>query len=534
MSLLSRIAALFGRDAAAPLDWKVWNRSLSIERKLQASLEAARPRPDLWTLADFRDADATLLPDKRRMLRAHSRYEAANNPIIDRILRIWVEDLIGPEGPWLQVSSGSAAADRLIETAWARWWKRTNQAAKMRQAARAEAVDGEAVGLRIRDLANVPRSGVSLDVVILECDRLASPDWTNANRSGYIDGVHLDPFTQKPVAYDLLKAHPGTEYLDQISEIFEAQTFPAAEVLHAFRAQRPEQHRGLPRATAALPLSGMHRKFLQAKVDKAGLQAAIAFAIKSMAPPEDAAGANDDDPWQTITLPSRQGLGIMFPDGYEPTQFKTDGDSEDVEPFNRVIGGLYAGCFAMPLGRAMGQYGSTSYAAVRGELLCYHRAQQADRMQVWEPLWLNPLFDDFLNEYVLTREFQRFLADLDSEDRQELDLSCRHWDWGKEDLVVDPSRERTAQKLALAMGLTTREAEIQAPDIDAQDARAAVQFGFVLPDGTPDVVLYRQRLAQSILGLQVAQQAGPQGETAAGSSAETVDPQAAEDPEPAE
>src|SRR5690606_25234596 len=100
-----------------------------------------------------------------------------------------------------------------------------------------------------------------------------------------------------------------------------------------------------------LPLSGMHRKFLNAAVDKAGLQAAIGIAIKSMAPPEVSEGIDPDDntAWQTISLPNRQGLGILFPDGYELTQFRTDGDSQDVDPFNRIMCGLYAGCFSMPL-----------------------------------------------------------------------------------------------------------------------------------------------------------------------------------------
>jgi len=253
----------------------------------------------------------------------------------------------------------------------------------------------------------------------------------------------------------------------------------------------------------ALTLTGMHRKFLAAKVDKAALQAAIAFAIKSMAPGETESAGDDGTLWQTVRLPSRQGLGILFPDGYEPVQFKTDGDSQDVDPFNRIICGLYAGCFSMPLGRAMGEYGGSGYAQIRAGLIPYEKALCADRRQVWEPLWLDPLYEDFMVEFRLMAPMQELLATLSIEDRRSLDLHNIQWNWGFGDLVVDPSRERSAQEKKLRLGLSTREAELEAPDIDAHDRRAAVQLGIVDDTGSPDIMRYRRIVAQSIHGVPV-------------------------------
>lgn len=408
---------------------------------------------------------------------------------------------------WPAVDSGNTRINRLIETAWSKWWRRNGVAAKLHCAVRAEAVDGEHIALRLRSISQVSRAGVALDVLPLECDRLANPNWSNSNTSDYIDGVHLDPYSRRPVAYDILKAHPGTEYLDQFTEIYEARTFPASEILHAFRALRPEQHRGVPRATPAPTLTGMHQKFLAAKVDKAALQAAIAFAIKSMAPGEtEDAGGEDGTLWQTVRLPSRQGLGILFPDGYEPVQFKTDGDSQDVDVFNKIICGLYAGCFSMPLGRALGEYGGSGYAQIRGGLIPYEKALCADRRQVWEPLWLDPLYEDFLSEFRLMPAMQALLATISPDERASLDLHNVHWNWGFGDLVVDPSRERSAQEKKLRLGLSTREAELEAPDIDAHDRRAAEQLGIVDKSGAPDVMRYRRIVAQSIHGVPVEDQ----------------------------
>lgn len=494
------------RQPAEDRSWKHWN----VLHRVRAALEAALPRDDLWTLADYKDADASLRPHVRREVRARARYEAANNPLVDRVLKVWVGDVAGESGPALQVQSGHTAVDRFVERAWDRWWQRSNQAERLRAAVLAEAVDGEGLGVLIhRDTLVRPGQPIGLDVVLLEADRLADPTWLDANRSDYVDGVHLDPLTREPVAYDILRAHPGTEYLDKFRDMFEHDRRDAAEVLHAFRRARPEQHRGLTRFSSVLPLSGLHRKYLDAEVQRNVIRAAFAFVMKSTAPGDAegglAGGVGEEQWWQEIRLPNRSGVGTVLPEQWDITQLRPDGTANELRAFHEIMAGLFAGCFAMPVGRALGVYTNSSYPGVRAEMQPYHRVITTDRYQVWEPLWLTPLFEAFLAELTLTAEWRAFVAGLPPEvDLERLDLRAHEWNWPEKELVVDPSREEEARKKRIAMGLTDREREMDTIDLEARDRRAAHFAGIVNGAGEPDVVAYRRLVTQSTFGIPVA------------------------------
>lgn len=497
-------------------DWRGWNARLSM---IRAAYEAALPRDDLWTLADFRDADATLLPEIRRRIRSRTRYEYQNNPLVTRVVNVWVEDVVAETGPWIKIDSGDARVNAFIEQAWLRWWLAAGMSEKLSTAVLAEATDGEAVALvtrnpRILD-RQPPGSGVMLHLVGLECDRLASPEYLNANRADYIDGVHLDPSTRAPIAYDLLRAHPGSEYLDVLQQIFEADTYPASDVLHAYRQRRPEQHRGVSRYVPVLPLSGLHRKLTEAHVMREQIRAAFAFVVKSMAPPEEEGpeGQHEDQWWQAVNLPNRQGIGMFLPEGYDVSQFRAESGSAELEGFHRIMAGQVSGCFTMPLGRALGVYGTNGYAPIRAELLPYHRTIQADRRQIWEAKWLWPLYRLFIGELQMTRGFRALAQSLrrDGDGRQtllleslnlsdwiadHLDLNHVEFRWPEQELVVDPSREEEARRKRLASGIASREDEIDAADLDAHDRRNAVSFGF--DDSDEGLRQYRQLLAAAV------------------------------------
>lgn len=416
-------------------------------------------RNDLWTLADFKDADATLLPHIRQRIRARARYEAANNPQVDRILNVWADDVVAATGPWPKLSTGNSQVDRFIESAWLRWWSASNQAAKMKLAVKAEAVDGESIGIifhshRILEDQR-PLTAVSVDVAGFEADRLADPNYSGSNRSDYIDGIHLDPLTREPIAYDLLKAHPGTEYLDQVTEIYEAETFSRREFLHAFRKNRAEQHRGNCRFTAALPIAGLFRKYAEAEVDRMATIAAFTVLFKSNVPGDDgtaeAGGAgNEDQWWQEVLLPARKGVSSILPEGFDPVQLKNDGQAADLRECRDIIAGLVAGCFSMPLGRAIGHSSSGGYPGQRADLLPYHKTIASDRLQVWEPLYLRRLFKEFLRELKSTEGWKILLAQLRAADpafsEWILDLLNIEFRWPDRDLVVDPSREDEARR----------------------------------------------------------------------------------------
>lgn len=446
---------------------------------LQASYyEATEQRGDLWTLANGTDADAALRSDIRRQHREHYRYEKANNPVVNRIQNVYVDDMMGESGPQLQLKTGNTEIDRHIEGRWSDWWKHSRQASKMNTSALAQNGDGEAIAKKRSNYRLAMFSPVQLDVRLFECDRLASPN-VDELRSDYVDGVYLD-MDAEPVGYDLLKQHPGNQYLDGVSGIYEAYTYTASEILHVFRQLRPEQHRGLTNWAPALPAMGEFRKFLRATRKASEIAAVLSVMLET--------NLGMGEARESITLPDGAGQMMTLPDQWKANQMKAEHPSTTLEMFFKVTVSHGSGCFSMPVERAMGWAINGSYAAIRGQLLPYANRIKADRCQVWEPLWLNPLYVDFVRELTLS---DPFFAPIDINDLRKLRLYNNEWLWPKAEVVVDPSREATSTMKRYAMGEISREQMVNSRDIDGHDQRAAVLAGF--DDSKDGVKAYRQQ-----------------------------------------
>ena len=456
--------------------------------RVAAAIEAARARDDLWQLADFKDADATLSPTVRRALRSIARYEVANNDIVFRVVETYADDLVGEDGPTLQLSSGDKAVDRLIETEWADYWCKNNLSAELRAAVVAESGgDGEACAeIRFTDTWPIPLG--------MESDRLASPKWGDWMRSDYVDGVHIDTRTNRPTAYDVLKAHPGTQYLDKVTLQLEKDTVPGPLFLHAFRKRRAEQHRGYPRIAASAINAGHGRKYFEGTCTREANRSAFWILLKTLA----GGGGSDEetgseDWWQDIKLPGKTGLGMILPDGMEPFTLKDDQSPSQPAEINKLVAGKVAGCFKMPLSRALGYDTGGGYSGVRDQLTPYHTGIQSDRCQIWAPLWLSKLYAVWLLVFKARHPEINWAAV--RPDRHE-------WLWPGEKLVVDPSRESSATETKLGIGEETRESITEVADMDARDTRAAEHFGVTLQQ-------YRRAIFNRVFGPQKEQMKDP-------------------------
>ncbi|AMV18252.1 phage portal protein [Planctomyces sp. SH-PL14] len=450
---------------------------------VMAAIEAARARDDLWQLADFKDADATLSPTVRRALRAIARYELQNNDMVFRVVETYADDLVGEDGPTLQLDSGDPTVDRMIEADWADYWRAQNLSAKLRTAVVAESGgDGEACAeIRFTETWPIP--------VALESDRLASPQWGAWIKSDYIDGVHIDTHTNEPVAYDVLLAHPGTQYLDKIGLQLKADTIPAPLFLHAFRERRAEQHRGFPRIASAVINAGHGRKYFEGTCTREANRSSFWILLQSQAGGGgDEDQGNDEDWWQDIKLPGKTGLGMILPEGMEPVSLKDDASPSQPTEIHKIVAGKVAGCFKMPLSRALGYDTGGGYSGVRDQLTPYHNGIQADRSQVWAPLWMSKLYAVWLLV---------FKARHPEIDWTKVRPDRHEWLWPGEKLVVDPSRESAAQETRLGIGEETRESLTECPDLDARDARAAAHFGVTVEE-------YRRAIFNRVFGPQQA------------------------------
>jgi capsid protein len=198
-----------------------------------------------WASADGLSARAAISPAVRRVVRIRSRYEAENNSWYAGILRTAVNHIIG-NGPRLQMLTGNPDADKRVEKAFRQWAQRIDLADMLRTITEAYWRDGETFVMRSERPRNYP---LTLDLRILESDQISNPWVASTYNDPFIDdGIRFDRDTNEIDIY-VYDHHPGSNI--PVSTLT-GNWYSAREVLHLFRADRPGQTRGVPRATPAL------------------------------------------------------------------------------------------------------------------------------------------------------------------------------------------------------------------------------------------------------------------------------------------
>src|SRR5690606_34481511 len=92
---------------------------------------------------------------------------------------------------------------------------------------------------------------IGLEVINYEADQVSNP--YGFNTDPYVDdGIKLDQFGRM-IACFILDQHPGSMN-SWLGPHYAGQWYPACDVAHLFRKERPGQVRGIPRITPSLEL----------------------------------------------------------------------------------------------------------------------------------------------------------------------------------------------------------------------------------------------------------------------------------------
>lgn len=410
-------------------------------RRVSARMDAAQTVPDNrnhWAMADGLSAAAANSLAVRSQIRNRARYEVANNSYARGIVLTLANDCIGT-GPRLQMThpdahrNGDTAKMRYlfdrIENDWQEWSDACCLAQKLHTARMAKLTDGESFFV----LANNPRrTGISLDLRLIECDRVTS-GWKSVDDTEN-DGIRYDAFGN-PLAYWILDHHPGSTGFSARPE--RGAYYPAEIVHHWFRMDRPEQLRGLSEIAPALGLFADLRRYCKAVLAAAEAAADFAGIIysDSVAPGEEAVVSPMDEIELTrnmlLTLP-----GGWKMDQLDPKQ-PTANHKTTVEMYICEI----ARCLLIPLNVAMGNSAGYNYASGRLDHQTYYKAIRVERAGL-ERYHLGPIGREWLREWALVNR---------AEIPPETGMS---WFWdGTEH--VDPAKEATAQATRLESRTTT-------------------------------------------------------------------------------
>ena len=407
----------------------------SLPRWIMARFDAAQTTKDNarhWAAAEFLSADAEADPAVRKTLRTRARYEVQNNSYARGIVSTIANDTVGT-GPRLQMLFDNEGLNHEVEHDFAVWAKRVQLAAKLRTMRMARCQDGEAFAI----LAQNPnlRSDVRLDIQLVEADRVTDDELQSDGSS--VDGITFDRFGN-PKTYKVLKNHPGgTQSFGTDSVVVKAEN-----MIHTFRQDRPEQHRGIPEITSALPLFAHLRRFTLAVVSAAEAAADFAGVLYTDAPPNGEADAVEA--MDSIQL--ERNMLLTMPGGWKMAQVDPKQPVTTYGEFKREILNEISRCLNIPFNIAAGNSSGYNYASGRLDHQTYYKSLKVDRA--------------FIEEAVLDRILERWLREWTLANRTTLDVcDCRHtWFWDGHE-HVDPSKEATAQEKRLKNHTTTLASE---------------------------------------------------------------------------
>ncbi len=336
------------------------------QQMVRAKFDLAQTTPDNrrhWTNADGLAARAAISPAVRRVVRIRSRYEADNNSWYAGILRTASNHIVGAAGPRLQVLTADTDANRRLESAWRQWSHRVKLADILRTCVEAYWRDGEVFIMR----GSSVRFPLGLDLLVLESDQIATPWQQSQLVDPFVDdGIRFDRATNELEFY-VYDYHPG---LNTPVSTLQGQWYAAREVCHLYRAERPGQTRGIPRATPALQTLPIMRRQELATLYSAETAANFAMYLKSNSPAIDPA----DSPSDFAEIELTRNMLTTLPAGWEIGQVEPKQPGPLYEMFQRQALMSFCRCTNMPYTLAAGTGKDANFSSFKG-----------DMKNVWEP-----------------------------------------------------------------------------------------------------------------------------------------------------
>ena len=384
---------------------------------------------DHWRWVDSRSVDASLDAGTRRRLRERARYEVANNSYAFGCGLAVANAVVG-SGPRVQILS-DLSRDETSRAEWAfsEWSDEINLAEKLRSMRFARFQDGESFGvlhtnLRLRTL-------VKLDLRPIDCERVSGVYDSTAPND--VDGIKLDKFGN-PVSYRVLTRHPGDaiDLSDGAQFIEEAVEYPARSVVHWYRRNTAEQHRGVTELAASLNLFALLRRFTLAVVTAAETAADFAAIMYTDAPND----VQDATPFETFDI--ERGLMMTAPEGWKVGQLKSEQPTTTYSEFKRELLGEIGRSLQIPVNIIMGDSARYNYASGRLDHQEFQKAIRIDQAQCARSV-MRPIFREWWREYALANELEPELV-------RKTPFAVFYWDGFEH---VDPVKEANAQAIRL-------------------------------------------------------------------------------------
>jgi len=430
-------------------------------------------------------ADADLLPDLDT-LTARSRDLGRNNGLMAGGMQTMRDNIVGsvlrlsatPDYRLLGWTREQSREWGNVVEAKFRSWAETTECDAARtqnllgltlQALGGAMLNGDALGLPLW----LPRPGTRWNtrLMMVEADRLATPLGLE-HRDDIRKGIEFDRWGA-PVAYHILKRHPGDVYafgfygMTREAQLMEWDRIPAftawgrRRVIHLHDKERTGQSRGKPVVTAVMREFHMAGKYAANELQASLANSLVAAFLESDLDPNSAAalfGDNPRDQWnasvaQTRNIRQLKGAAVIpLPAGARLSSFTPGRPNQAFEAFMLASLRHIAAGMNLPYELLLKDFSKSNYSSARAALLEAWRYFHGRRRWLTD-YWLRAIYELWFEEAVNAGEIEApgFYENRYAYLRARFIFGGRGW--------VDPVKEAQAAGLRIEMGISTLEKE---------------------------------------------------------------------------
>lgn len=419
-------------------------------------------------------------------LRARCREAERNDDYVRRYFSLLENNVLGANGIGLQmkVQDPDGSLDRLanaaIETAWWNWGKKPNCTVTRqtswrglgRLVLRSAKRDG---GTLVRMVDGFPND-FRFALQLIEIDQLDT-DYNAALPGGneIKMGVEFDSW-RAPIAYHLLTAHPGDQFMGWKPR--RRERVPVGEMLHIFVPDRVLQTIGAPAPSATLLRLKMLSGYEEAELVAAREAACKGYGIKRPAPEQ----YTGEEPASNELQDIEPGMGLDLNPGEEYFGIDPQHPVEAFPVFIKSILRAVAGGLGVSYNSLANDLEGVNYSSLRAGLLDEREEWKAVQAWLIEEL-CEPVFERWLG-LALAGGFIRMVngSALPARNYEKFNApewKPRRWPW------VDPLKDMQASVLAVEKGFDSRRRIIaeEGKDIEEvfleqkEDAALAGEYG---------------------------------------------------------
>lgn len=267
-------SAALARDYADDLKWVMDNRNWE-------AADTTEENKHQWLRADGRSINEILI-DSLQDIAARSILEARRNPTVEGVIKSHACDVVGDEGPGLQMRTADDAWNREAESIWNEIASQIDGSGKLslgewlRQDMYQSWVTGDMICQIVED--NQAETVVKTRIHPINAMRLRSPNGISTKKNLLL-GIERNNLN-RPIRYHFLdEVRAETGFISWVTT-----PIPARDILHFFEELEPGQVRGFPRLASCLQVISDLREYDNAVLDAAKVQAMMAVVMSTMNP----------------------------------------------------------------------------------------------------------------------------------------------------------------------------------------------------------------------------------------------------------